>query len=54
MARETTPTEPSIGWSARGAQHDGVMKLLKIEPTLRNLQRDPRYGALLHKMKLLE
>jgi TolB-like protein len=33
-------------------QHDGGMKLLKIEPTLRNLQRDPRYKALLHKMNL--
>jgi TolB-like protein/Tfp pilus assembly protein PilF len=35
-------------------QHDGGMRELKIEPTLRNLRRDVRYKALLHKMNLPE
>jgi adenylate cyclase len=42
-------------WLERAyGQHDGGIHLLKIEPTIRNLQRDPRYRALLHKMNLPE
>jgi hypothetical protein len=34
------------------AQRDSGMPLLKYDPFLRGLRRDPRYAALLAKMKL--
>jgi len=46
-------SDRAFSWLERAyRQHDGGMHLLKIEPTLRNLQRDPRYKALLRKMNM--
>jgi hypothetical protein len=33
-------------------QHDGGLAELKIDPMFRNLGRDPRFKALLRKMRL--
>jgi len=35
-------------------QHDGGLADVKVDPMLRNLMRDPRYKALLQKMRLPE
>lgn len=34
------------------AQHDGGLFLVKVDPFLKNLKRDPRYAAFLKKMRL--
>jgi len=36
------------------AQHDGGLTIVKADPLLRSLRSDPRYAALLRKMKLQE
>ena len=35
-------------------QHDGGLAYLKVDPMFRNLERDPRYKALLRKLRLPE
>jgi serine/threonine protein kinase/Flp pilus assembly protein TadD len=45
--------EPAFRWLERAyQQRDGGMVALKIDPLLRSLRTDPRYRALLVKMKL--
>ncbi len=43
----------SIYWLERAyRQHDGGLKSIKFDPMLTNIERDPRYKALLRTMKL--
>ena len=47
--------ERTIYWLERAyKQHDGGLPDLKVDPMLKNVQQDPRYKALLRKMKLPE
>jgi TolB-like protein/Tfp pilus assembly protein PilF len=45
----------AFDWLERSyVQHDGGLTIVKIDPLLRKLRSDPRYTALLRKMRLLE
>jgi adenylate cyclase len=42
-------------WLERAyAQHDGGLAELKVDPMFKSLRLQPRFVALLHKMRLLE
>lgn len=48
-------TDRAFQWLERAyAQRDPGLAVLKGNPLLRNLERDPRYGAFLRKMRLPE
>jgi serine/threonine-protein kinase len=45
--------EAAFQWLDRAfAQHDAGLTVLKVDPLLRKLHSDPRYAALLRKLKL--
>jgi adenylate cyclase len=47
--------ERTFYWLERAfRQHDGGLAYLKVDPMFRNLERDPRYKALLRKLRLAE
>ncbi|MEO6155265.1 MAG: hypothetical protein ABIP16_06010, partial [Thermomonas sp.] len=47
--------DQAIAWLDRAyTQHDRLLRFLKFDPLLRSLGDDPRYAALLKKMKLPE
>jgi tetratricopeptide (TPR) repeat protein len=48
-------TDKAFEWLDRAyAQHDGGIANLKLSPFLRNLHSDPRYEAMLVKMKMVD
>jgi tetratricopeptide (TPR) repeat protein len=45
---------PAFHWLEQAyVQHDGGMFLVKVDPLMKNLKKDPRYQAVLKKMRLL-